>query len=278
MHRATRRAMCYAMHRAMHRTLHHAMCHAMHRYVAPCRHTELAALLAGKEVAELGDAGCTAFSTAADDQLRGGSGRGGSVHGSRSEEASPLGAGGSYTTHVWISSAAGVPARLDAFCTLGSDAACRVSLLVASAATAEGPAWVKSALSAMHAEAGGLSVASGTSLGGTSLDGTSLGGTSLGAGVGTEGAEAVGEEGARREVLVALLHADKCGAGGAPKGDALQQRWQGLFPRLHVRLVAVIEGGPRAAAVAQLHGPLEAASRAVLDAAPLEPCACHPMR
>ena len=184
---------------------------------------------------------------------------------------------------MWISPATGVPTRLDAFCTLGADASCRVSLLVASAATAEGPAWVKSALSAMHAEAGGLSVASGTSLAGTSLDGTSLGGTSrggtsLGAAVGTEGAEAVGQEGARREVLVALLHADKCGAGGAPEGDALQQRWQGLFPRLHVRLVAVIEGGPRAGAVAQLHGPLEAASRAVLDAAPLEPCACHPMR
>ena len=97
MHRATRRAMCYAMHRAMHRTLHHTMLRAMHRYIAPCRHTELAALLAGKEVAELGDAGCTAFSTAADDQLRGGSGHGGSGHGSRSEEASPLGAGGSRT-------------------------------------------------------------------------------------------------------------------------------------------------------------------------------------
>ena len=89
------------MHRAMCHVIHHAMCHvmlrAMHRYIAPCRHTELAALLAGKEVAELGDAGCTAFSTAADDQLRGGSGRGGSGHGSRSEEASPLGAGGSRT-------------------------------------------------------------------------------------------------------------------------------------------------------------------------------------
>ena len=204
----------------------------------------------------------------------GGSVRGGSVRGSRSGEASLLGGVDSYTTHVWISPAAGVPAPLDAFCTLGADASCRVSLLVASAAAAEGLAWVRSALSAMHAEAGGLSIASGTS-----LASTSLGGISLGAGVGTEGAEAVGEEaGARREVLVALLHADKCGAGGAPKGEVLQQRWQALFPRLHVRLVAVLEGGPRAGAVVQLHGPLEAASRAVLDAAPLEPCACHPMR
>ena len=134
-------------------------------------------------------------------------------------------------------------------------------MLVASAATAEGLAWTKAALSAMHAEAGGLTVApslantslantslantslANTSLGGTSLNATSLDGTSLGAGAGTEGAEGVGGEGAegvvgegaRREVLVALLHADKCGAGGAPKGDALQQKWQGLFPRLHVR-------------------------------------------
>tara|TARA_B100000795_G_scaffold248071_1_gene214713 strand:+ start:399 stop:530 length:132 start_codon:yes stop_codon:yes gene_type:complete len=43
--------------------------------------------------------------------------------------------------------------------------------------------------------------------------------------------------------------------------------------------VAVLEGGPRTGDVLQqLRGPLQAASRAVLDAAPLEPCACHPVR
>ena len=102
-------------------------------------------------------------------------------------------------------------------------------MLVASAATAEGLAWTKAALSAMHAEAGGLTVApslantslantslantslantslantslantslANTSLGGTSLNATSLDGTSLGAGAGTEGVEGVGGEGA----------------------------------------------------------------------------------
>ena len=107
-------------------------------------------------------------------------------------------------------------------------------MLVASAATAEGLAWTKAALSAMHAEAGGLTVApslantslantslantslantslantslantslantslANTSLGATSLNATSLDGTSLGAGAGTEGAEGVGGEGA----------------------------------------------------------------------------------
>jgi len=107
------------------------------RGAADSGHAELAALLAGEEAAELGGAGCTAFSTAADDQRGGGSGGGsrggsegggsggaGSVRGSRSgEEAheaytSPRGGGRSYTTHVWVSPVAGVPEQLDAFCSL----------------------------------------------------------------------------------------------------------------------------------------------------------------
>ena len=126
-------------------------------------------------MADLGGTGCTAFSTAADNQVRGGGPltlapapaltltltltddqvrggglltlapapalaltltddqvRGGSVRSrlpSLSGE-SALGGGGSYTTHVWVSPAAGVPLPMEAFCTLGADASCRVSLLV----------------------------------------------------------------------------------------------------------------------------------------------------
>ena len=69
---------------------------------------------------------------------------------------------------------------------------------------------------------------------------------------------------------VALLHADKSGEA-KPQGDALQRRWQVLYPRLRVRTVTVLDGAPSAAHARLLRGPLQAASRAVLEAAPREP-------
>ena len=66
--------------------------------------------------------------TLTDDQVRGGVTRRSRLPSLSGESA--LGGGGSYTTHVWVSPAAGVPVPLEAFCTLGADASCRVSLLV----------------------------------------------------------------------------------------------------------------------------------------------------